>query len=296
MSLPPLASFRFFNAAAQTQSFMKAAEHLHVTHGAVSRQVRSLEEALGVELFERRNRAVFLNHAGRLLHEVTQPMFEQLEDAVRQVQQKAREDILVVSCEPTIAMKWLIPRLPLFQQAHPDIQVQLLAAGGPIDFSRCEADVAIRRDDFHWNDSVQSVALCPEWVGPVCAPALVDQAGRLSGLQVLRSKTRPGAWEQWLRLVQKAACEVTTIDYEHFYLCLQAAGAGLGVSMASLLMVQDELASGQLIAPFGFTRDGSGYVLLSPRLSGESAKFAAFRQWLTLQMQASVAPLRSLAR
>ncbi|CAI3787100.1 Glycine cleavage system transcriptional activator [Pseudomonas sp. MM227] len=134
MSLPPLASFRFFNAAAQNQSFMKAAEQLHVTHGAVSRQIRSLEDALGVELFDRRNRAVFLNHAGRLLHDVTQPMFEQLEQAVRQVQQKAREDTLVVSCEPTIAMKWLIPRLPAFHQAHPQIQIQLLAAGGPIDF------------------------------------------------------------------------------------------------------------------------------------------------------------------
>lgn len=289
MSLPPLASFRFFNAAAQTQSFIKAAEQLHVTHGAVSRQIRSLEEALGVELFDRRNRAVFLNHAGRLLHEVTQPMFEQLEQAVRQVQQKAGEDILVLSCEPTIAMKWLIPRLPAFNKAHPDIQIQLLAAGGPIDFSRCSADLAIRRDDFHWDDTVHSSALCPEWVGPVCAPSLAGPAGRLSGVHLLRSRTRPAAWEQWLRLVQKVACDVTTIDYEHFYLCVQAATAGLGVSMASMMMVEEELASGQLVAPFGFVRDGSGYFLLSARSTEESRKCRVFRQWLELQAQASVA-------
>jgi LysR family glycine cleavage system transcriptional activator len=289
MSLPPLASFRFFNAAAQTQSFIKAAEQLHVTHGAVSRQIRSLEEALGVELFERRNRAVFLNHAGRLLHEATQPMFEQLEQAVRQVQRKAGDDILVLSCEPTIAMKWLIPRLPAFHRAHPDIQIQLLAAGGPIDFARCRADLAIRRDDFHWDDSVHSSALCTEWVGPVCAPSLAGPASLLSGVHLLRSRTRPAAWEQWLRLVQKVACEVTTVDYEHFYLCVQAASAGLGVTMASMMMVQDELASGQLVAPFGFVRDGSGYFLLSAQPTEESPKCSAFHHWLESQAQASVA-------
>ena len=296
MSLPPLASFRFFNAAAQNQSFMKAAEQLHVTHGAVSRQIRSLEDALGVELFDRRNRAVFLNHAGRLLHDVTQPMFEQLEQAVRQVQQKAREDTLVVSCEPTIAMKWLIPRLPAFHQAHPQIQIQLLAAGGPIDFSRCGADLAIRRDDFRWDDSVESAALCPEWVGPVCAPALAESVRRLSGVHVLRSSTRPAAWEQWLRLAKNVPGEVATVEYEHFYLCLQAATAALGVSVASLLMVQEELASGQLVAPFGFTRDGSKYVVLYPRLPEESTKCAVFRQWLNEQAEASVAQTLSDGR
>jgi DNA-binding transcriptional LysR family regulator len=127
MNLPPLASFRFFTVAAKTQSFVKAAEQLHVTHGAVSRQVRLLEDAIGVELFDRRNRAIFLNQAGQLLLNVTAPLFDQLEDVVYRLQREGREDVLVLSCEPTIAMKWLIPRLPAFHEAHPNLQIQAVA-------------------------------------------------------------------------------------------------------------------------------------------------------------------------
>lgn len=284
MNFPPLAAFRFFTVAAQTQSFVKAAQQLHVTHGAVSRQVRLLEEAIGVELFDRRNRAIFLNQAGRLLYNVTGPLFEQLESAVYRLQREAREDVLVLSCEPTIAMKWLIPRLPDFHEAHPHLQVQLLAAGGPIDFTRSGADLAIRRDDFHWDEFVHSVTICEEWIGPVCTSSNIPKNGQLEGLRLLRSQTRPMAWDNWLRLSEMAMPDAIRVDYEHFYLCIQAATAGLGMSMASLLMVQNELESGQLTAPFGFIRDGSTYCLLSPRPFEESPKCNAFREWVAVQM------------
>ncbi|MBA1204456.1 LysR family transcriptional regulator [Pseudomonas capeferrum] len=284
MKLPALTSFHFFTVAAQTESFVQAARLLHVTHGAVSRQVRLLEEAIGVELFERRNRAIFLNDAGRLLYNVTRPFFEQLEGTVYRLQREAREEVLVVSCEPTIAMKWLILRLPDFQAAHPNLQLQLLAAGGPIDFARSGADVAVRRDDFHWDKSIHSETICEEWIGPVCTPTLRPEGQRLDGLRLLRSKTRPLAWDNWMRLVDVAAPEATWLEYEHFYLCIQAAAAGLGVSMASLLMVQDELESGQLVAPFGFRRDGSRYCLLSPRSFDDGSKCRVFLDWITEQM------------
>ncbi|WP_455922624.1 LysR substrate-binding domain-containing protein [Pseudomonas putida] len=281
MSLPPLASFRFFTVAAHTQSFVKAAQLLHVTHGAVSRQVRLLEEALGLELFERRNRAIFLNQAGRTLYNVTAPLFEQLESTVHRLQNEAREEVLVVSCEPTIAMKWLIPRLPDFHARHPHLQLQLLAAGGPIDFARTGVDLAIRRDDFHWDESLHSVAICQEWIGPVCTPANCPEDGRLDGQPLLRSRTRPAAWDNWLRMRNQPVPVAPRVDYEHFYLCLQAATAGLGISMASFLMVQDELASGQLVAPFGFAADGSSYCLLSAVPFEHSAKCEHFRTWVT---------------
>ncbi|WP_336346507.1 LysR substrate-binding domain-containing protein [Pseudomonas monsensis] len=282
MNLPPLAAFRFFNTAAQTQSFVKAAQQLHVTHGAVSRQVRLLEETIGVELFERRNRAIFLNHAGRLLFNVTGPLFEQLEGAVYRLQQEVQNQVLVVSCEPTIAMKWLIPRLPDFHKACPHVQVQLLTAGGPIDFARSGANLAIRRDDFHWDATVHTVTICEEWIGPVCIPA--KAADGLQGACLLRSKTRPLAWDNWLRLAEMGVPHSSRVDYEHFYLCIQAALAGLGIGMASFLMVQDELASGQLSAPFGFIQDGSTYCLLSPRPFESCANSMAFKTWLTQAM------------
>ncbi|UUQ63808.1 LysR substrate-binding domain-containing protein [Pseudomonas fuscovaginae UPB0736] len=288
MKLPALTSFHFFTIAAQTQSFVQAARLLHVTHGAVSRQVRLLEEAIGVELFERRNRAIFLNDAGRLLYNVTRPFFEQLESTVYELQREVREEILVVSCEPTIAMKWLIPRLPDFHAAHPNLQLQLLAAGGPIDFARSGVDVAMRRDDFYWEESIHCETICEEWIGPVCMPSLWPEGQLLDGMRLLRSKTRPLAWDNWMRLADVTAPKSMRLDYEHFYLCIQAAVAGLGVSISSLLMVQDELKSGQLIAPFGFKRDGSRYCLLSPRPFKESPKCMAFLNWVTEQMAGSI--------
>lgn len=130
MRLPPLNTLRIFDVAARTLSFVKAAEELHVTHGAVSRQIRQLEEALGVELFQRRNRAVFLTDAGLALQAATSAAFAQLITAIGKLQSDEAGNVIVVSCEPTIAMKWLIPRLPRFQQAYPELQVHLYAAGG----------------------------------------------------------------------------------------------------------------------------------------------------------------------
>ncbi|WP_315710940.1 LysR substrate-binding domain-containing protein [Brenneria uluponensis] len=279
MKLPSLASFRFFEAAAQTGSFVKAAESLHVTHGAVSRQVRLLEEALGIELFERRNRAIFLNTAGRSLHAVTQSVFEQLDGVVYRLQQTAPDEVLTLSCEPTIAMKWLIPRLPAFHLAHPDINLHLVAAGGPIDFSRSGVDLALRRDDFHWDQEIHAVKVCDEWVGPVSR----DRRSRMDTLEdvrLLHSGSRPKAWSTWQRLAKVSTKGSIRMDYEHFYLCIQAAVSGLGMAMASFLMVQDELENEQLHAPYGFVRDGSAYYLLSPEPLEQDEKGTRFQTWL----------------
>lgn len=290
MKLPPLGTFRVFDVAAQTQSFVKAAEVLHVTHGAVSRQIRLLEEAVGLELFERRNRAVFLTPAGRALQATTSSVFEQLEATLYRLEQESRENALVLSCEPTIAMKWLIPRLPAFQRAHPDISLHLSAAGGAIDFKKANVDVALRRDDFKWGDDVYATKICEEWVGPVCATSVLPTASRgtardVSHADVLHTKSRPTAWKTWQRLSGRSIPSGARVDYEHFYLCIQAAVAGLGVAMSSFFMVQDELASGQLVAPQGFLRDGSAYCLLSARPLAESQQCLRFAEWVMGEMQ-----------
>lgn len=280
MKLPALAAFCYFDVAAQTESFVRAAQQLNVTHGAVSRQVRLLEESLGVQLFERRNRAIFLTPAGRALHDTTLSVFEQLHASVQRLQQ-ARDNVLVLSCEPTIAMKWLIPRLPAFHAAHPDIQLHLVAAGGPVDFARSGIDLALRRDDFHWDASLHSLKLCNEAVGPVCRADLALPGKGFAGTRLLHSATRPDAWKHWLRLSGQSARGSSRAGYEHFYLCIQAALAGLGVALASRMMVQDELDSGQLVAPYGFTEDGSAYYLLSPEPFAAGTAQRRFADWLT---------------
>jgi len=294
MKLPPLNTLRVFDAAARHQAFGKAAEELHVTHGAVSRQVRLLEEALGLALFERRNRAVFLTDAGRQLFEVTRALFEQLTAGLAKLRQPAADAPLVLSCEPTIAMMWLIPRLPAFQRAHPGVQVHLYAAGGPVDFAAQGVDVALRRNDFDWDAALHAERVCEEWTGPVCRPGLVGGAGAnpaaedWGGAAALSSATRPQAWRQWSRAAGAKPPRHAGPAYEHFYLSLQAAAAGLGVAIGSALMVCDAVRDRRLEAPLGFGRDGSAYVLLSPRPCSEDPRAGAFLEWLCREAAASL--------
>ncbi|CAM3207912.1 LysR family transcriptional regulator [Pseudomonas plecoglossicida] len=181
-------------------------------------------------------------------------------------------------------MRWLIPR---FHDAHPDLQLHLVAAGGPVDFARSGVDLALRRDDFHWPPALHSVKICDEWTGPV------GRAGsdNLDGQRLLHSSSRPSAWPTWLRLCGRQATHNERSDYEHFYLSLQAASAGLGLAIASALMVRGELGSGQLQAPFGFLRDGSAYHLLSPQPLDDGGKRQRFSDWVIAESRACLAHL-----
>ena len=123
MKLPPLSSLRFFDAAARHGSFVKAADELHVTHSAISRQIRLLEEQIGIALFERRNRAVFLTLAGKKLYQTTSEIFAQLDKTLAELGSVVDSNVVSISCEPTIAMKWLIPRLTQFYQQFPHLSL-----------------------------------------------------------------------------------------------------------------------------------------------------------------------------
>ena len=274
---------RFFEAAARHQNFARAAEELHLTHGAISRQIRQLEDALGVPLFERRNRAVFLTEPGRALHAAATQSMDLLAATVEKIRAPAPQSALVLSCEPTIAMRWLIPRLGRFAAAHPDIPLHLMAAGGPVDFQSSGIDVALRRNDFAFDPRWHTRELAPERVGPVCRP---DQAATDPGRIVrLHTRTRPDAWQRWARsagvvLAGSAPEPSNEVWYEHFYLSVQAAAAGLGWAMASALMVADELADGRLAAPLGFVADGSAYHLISPVPFVHDGRKRALLDWL----------------
>lgn len=281
----PVNALRFFDVAARLGSFVKAADELHLTHGAVSRQIRLLEDTLGVALFERRNRAVFLTPAGEQLQAATRHAFDHLSNVVATLRRPAHNTPLVVSCEPTIAMKWLIPRQSDFYRRHPGIRLHIVAAGGAVAFGRDGIDVALRRNDFTWDADVHAEKVSDEKIGPVCAPSLVKR-GRIDlGKQILlHTASRKSAWSSWRKATRAAPDHAGNQTYEHFYLSLQAAGAGLGVAMGSAFMVQEELGSGRLTAPFGFVADGSAYYLLSPLPIDSDPRRSAFLAWLREQM------------
>lgn len=286
--LPSLNAIRVFEAAARHASLVRAAQELHVTHGAVSRQIRQLEEQLGIELFERRNRGIFLTRAGMQLQSTCSDIMRQLETGIRQIRQNRDEQPLVVSCEPTIAMRWLIPRLGKFKEQFADIDIHLFAAGGPVNLQQSHIDLALRRNDFVWDSSYHAATVAQEWIAPVCAPGLL-QKGRLSLDRqcLLHTATRPDAWRRWQELSRHTVKNVGNSSYEHFYLSLQAACAGLGVAMASAYMVEDEIRSAQLLAPYPFIEDDSEYILLSALPYEQDRRRRAFLDWLKQEMQAT---------
>jgi LysR family glycine cleavage system transcriptional activator len=285
MRLPPMNTFRVFEAAARHQSFVKASQELCVTHGAVSRQVKQLESSLGVTLFERRNRAVFLTPQGRTLFAKCQQVLMDLSRAVQEVRvQDQTRRPLVLSCEPTIAIRWLVPRLHEFRSQYPDYEIHLLTAGGPVDFSRQQVDLALRRNDFQWGSQCYVEAVAAEKVGPVCTPEVWRRIRKGGAVRLLHSRTRPDAWAQWCKLSSHSVSRDGDEHYEHFYLSLQAASSGLGVAIASEFMVAADLQEGRLVAPFGFIPDGSEYVVLSPTPVEQDARRVALLAWFRSAM------------
>ncbi len=273
-SLPALSCFRL---AAQFESFSKAADHQNLTHGAISRAVRLLEEDLGTPLFERRNRRVFLTDEGSELAKAVDEGFTLIETAVRTIRARKHEQQITLSCEPTLLMRWLIPRIAAFHAEHPDIQLHLVAGGGPVTLGG-GIDLAIRRNDFQWPGHFHAEHLFDEYVGPVCkADYHFPDAETFVRLH---TKTRPNAWARWEQVTGRTLEDCGTRVFEHFYFSLQAAIAGLGVAIGPWHLVQDDTASGLLTAPFGFIADGSSYQLLSSVPLEKDTSALKVRDWL----------------
>lgn len=282
--LPSLLALRCFEAAARMENFTRAAAELHLTHGAVSRAVRLLEDDLGVALFERRSRRVYLTDAGRTLARAVGDGLDLMRRATRELRASARQQRRwVLSCEPTLLMRWLIPRWPDFQARHPDIEIHLVAGGGPFSFDS-GIDLALRRDDFRWPGHYHAETLFAEKVGPVCRPDLAASWFSTSNLAPaaprLHTATRPGAWQEWARVAGQPLSDAPEKRFEHFYFSLQAAVAGLGVAIGPWHLVRDDIASGLLVAPMGFVEDGSRYCLLSPSAIEPGSPPAMLLEWL----------------
>lgn len=282
--LPSLLALRCFEAAARWENFSRAAQELHLTHGAVSRAVRLLEDDLGVALFERRNRRVYLNEAGRKLARAVGDGLGLMRQATRELRANARQTRpLVVSCEPTLLMRWLIPRWSAFQARQPGQEIHLLAGGGPFTFES-GIDLAIRRDDFPLPVGYHAEALFAERVGPVCRADKVEQWFDAQGLRPdavpWHTRTRMNAWTEWANITGSALPQRPAQTFEHFYFSLQAAVAGLGVAIGPWHLVRDDIDSGLLVAPLGFVEDGSRYSLFSPAAPEPESLHAELLAWL----------------
>ncbi|RVV96898.1 LysR family transcriptional regulator [Mesobaculum littorinae] len=288
----PLNALRALESAARLGGMSRAADELGVTYGAVSRQVRMLEARLGVTLFEGpRNRPRPSATALRLLPALT-AAFDGIEAAVARAAVRPEGPVVLdISCLGTLTMRWLIPRLYGFRAAHPGIELRLTENDGPVAFRAQGPDVAIRVGGTRPADwpGARIAHLFPDRTGPVLSPALMPAGGlrspaALASLPWLHTRSRPRAWHDWIAAsgapltADPASLAEATAGYEHFYFLLEAAVTGLGVAAAPEILVRDDIASGRLIAPFGFCPTGRNYVLLTPDPPGPEAE--AFGAWL----------------
>ncbi len=282
--VPSLSTLRAFESAARHLNFGRAGDELFVTHSAISKQIRLLEEDLGVALFERRNRAVFLTDPGRRLLVTMSEVLRQISDCCEVIRVGGSAP-LVVSCEPTFTQRWLIPRLPQFNALHPDVEVHVLASGGPVSFDRSHIDLALRRSDFSWSPGLFVETLVEERVSPVCAPRLLASGEHeILSLPRIHSATRRDAWVRYIADNQLADPNPPGNQvFEHFYLSIEAAIAGLGAAIGPEPLVADALESGQLVAPRGFSGNGYSYILLSRLPFEGDARKRNFLSWLRAQ-------------
>ena len=284
--LPPLKALPAFEIAADHLSFSAAAEKLHVTHGAISRQVKALEEHLGVALFRRFNRRIELTEAGLALLPSVRQALHQIETGAAQVAARPRQGPLIVSCLATFLMRWLIPKLYGFSTVHPGIDVRLSASHARVDFTRDGIDAAIRIGKEPWPAGMRADPFLEDRVGPVCSPAWLaaNRLKRPSDLKrhtLLHTETRPQAWVDWIDATGIKRINATSgLRFEHSYFSLEAAASGLGVAIGSFPLVEADLKSGRLVAPFGFVASDRFYCLLTVESAASVGKIKAFRQWL----------------
>lgn len=287
----PLNALRTFEAAARHQSFLKAADELAVTPGAVSRQIKALEIELGLRLFERFNRAVRLTPAGELLADGVRQGLNAMQAAVGEAQ-GARAGPLAVSVMHSLAARWLVPRVHDFQQRYPDIQVMIAASDLAADLVRDRIDIAIRYA-VEPQPGLAATRLIATRMFPVCSPRLLEvqplkapgdlaQALLLSDVYVTPTEA---TWRHWLEAAGAPEVDPTQgLQFSNTYLAIEAALAGRGVALAQEAMVVDELAAGRLVRPFDVAISGphSHWILTLPEKADLPA-IRRFRNWLIEQ-------------
>lgn len=298
--LPPLNPVRSFEAAARNGSFTKAAEELHVTTVAISRQVAVLEGYFGAPLFERLHQTLKLTQAGRDFLPDATAALDLLDKGSRKLRTPQAEPLLICAY-PSVAVYWLIPRLPRFHEAHPDIEITVTTGQKPREFNYDEIDVGLQ----YLSDAREGLItqlLLPDIIQPACSPKLLENSphplppeSNLAHHTLIHSHYRQLDWEEWLKTAGleelKPAQKVT---YKGSTLAYQAAVEGIGIVIVQRLLVEDEFKRGNLVAPFSIAaKRSAGICMVSKNESLDDPRIAAFRNWLEKEARLAIDELAS---
>ncbi len=284
--LPPLLALRAFEAAARLESFSRAADELHVTHGAVSHQVRALEEFLGASLFTRNGRRVALTGDGRRFAERVRAALRDIAEAANSFRRADRANRLTVSLLPSFAARWLMPRLGRFLAAHPEITVNLHASFALVDFEREEVDMAIRFGRGTW-PGVHAEKFMDDEYFPVASPGFnrgklpakpADLARFPLVTPLMTSDGEP--WTPWFRAAGVKLPEPSGPVFNDANLLLQAVLEGRGIGLARRSIAEGDMAAGNLVRLFDVSvKAPESYYLVWP-LGTPPAKVLLFRDWM----------------
>jgi LysR family glycine cleavage system transcriptional activator len=294
-AMPPLSALRAFEAAARHLSLTRAAGELNVTPGALSHQIRGLEELLGVKLFERRVRSIALTTAGKQLYPGLQTGFTQIRDAVASLHGGADANVLVVSTSPGLTAKWLAPRLYRFANAHGDVDVRISASLTNANFETDGIDLAVRNMSAEppSDPALESEKLTDISFIAVCSPRLIEKLGPVNNArqlarlplihdESLATRVRIPTWSDWFEAAGVADVDLRRgLRFNSADHALDAAGEGAGVLLSHDILAYDDLRTGRLVIPVNLALPSRrAFYLVWAKGRKQSAAAEAFRVWI----------------
>ncbi len=284
--IPSTAALVSFESAARHESFTKAASELSLTQSAICRQIGSLEEFLGVELFRRSRRGVKLTEAGLSYSRRVAAQLDAVERDTLSIMGQQGASVIELAVVPTFGTQWLLQRLKDFQQRHPEVTVNLTNRTRPFLFADTDFDAAIYFGDADW-PGTEAHRLMSENPMPICSPTLMQgrdslDASQIAEMPLLQQTTRPYAWRQWFNAQHlNIPRDMTGPRYELFSMLAQAAMHEMGIALIPPFLIQRELQEKRLvIANTHALSSIKAYHLMIPERKVESASLRAFRDWL----------------
>ncbi|HJQ55957.1 MAG TPA: transcriptional regulator GcvA [Vineibacter sp.] len=290
-ALPPLNALRAFEAAARHGSFVAAADELSVTPAAISHQVKSLEDRLGVALFVRRPRGLEITGEGQALLPDLRDAFDRMALALDRIGRQAGGKVLTISLITTFLLAWLVPRLHRFQAKHPDIEVRMTSSRQLIDFGREDVDAAVRFID-RPADGLFALKLFNDVLTPLCGQRYRDRLKTIEDLRKvpLIDTTFSPEWPIWLEAIgQQALKPRRSLAFDSTKVAVEAAIEGAGVAIGPPELFREEIEDGRLFQPFPqLVESGKAWWFVCPAGAAERPKIKAFRAWLAEELERDV--------
>lgn len=290
--LPPLQTLRAFEATGRRLSMTLAAHELHLTHGAVSRQIKALEDYLGVPLFRRLTRRIELTDAGQAFFSTVTRLLSELAREAEELRRKNDTSRLVVNCSVSFASKWLTPRLHRLMANAPDLDIHLEVTDAPVDFGTSHVDVALRYGDGEYAFAAAE-RIMNETVSPVCSPDYRDRMGGLLAMddlvkcQLIHEIGMNTTWERWFAMMGLPYPGGRGPGYSHGSMSIDAAVRGAGIALGRSVLVAEDLAAGRLISLFPQAKleVAWGYDLIYRIGNQDHPKVRAFRDWILREVR-----------